>query len=379
MRPSRSASEADDGNGGTFQQSLAITVTDANDAPTDIALSNASVAENEPVGTTVGTLSATDQDAGDTHAFSLVAGAGDADNASFQISGTTLETAAAFDFETKDSYTIRVEVDDGNGGTFEEAFTISITDVNDAPTDIALSSASVAENESTGTTVGTLSATDQDVLDSHTFSLVAGTGDTDNGSFQISGSTLETSGPLDFEAGSTLSIRVQADDGNGGTFEEVFTVTVIDVNDPPSFELPADPDQTVLEDAGPQTVAAFATSISAGGEIGQTLTFTLTPLSPGLFSVQPDIDETTGDLTYTPAANANGTITLSVTLSDDGGGTDTSPAQTFDITITAVNDAPSFSLPADPDQTVPRTPDRRWLPASPPTSRPAPRTRSPRP
>ena len=59
-------------------------------------------------------------------------------------------------------------------------FTITITNVNDAPTNIALSSASVAENQPAGTVVGTLTATDQDAGDTHTFSLVAGTGSTDN-------------------------------------------------------------------------------------------------------------------------------------------------------------------------------------------------------
>ena len=54
--------------------------------------------------------------------------------------------------------------------------------------------------------------------------------------------------------------------------DEQFTITVTDVNDPPSFTLPADPDQTALEDAGAQTVPGFATAISAGGELGQTLT-----------------------------------------------------------------------------------------------------------
>ena len=47
-----------------------------NRAPTGIALSSASVAENQPSGTTVGTLSAGDPDPGDTHSFALVPGAG---------------------------------------------------------------------------------------------------------------------------------------------------------------------------------------------------------------------------------------------------------------------------------------------------------------
>src|SRR5205814_1918085 len=68
------------------------------------------------------------------------------------------------------------------------------------------------------------------------------------------------------------------------------------------------------------------------------------------FSAQPAVAPN-GTLTFTPAANANGTATVTVRIHDDGGtasgGIDTSAAQTFTITVTAVNDAPSFTRGAD--------------------------------
>src|SRR5262249_5169745 len=79
-------------------------VLEANNAPTDIALSGTSVAENQPSGTTVGTLSTTDPDSGDSHTYSLVSGPGDTDNASFTIVGNELKTAASFNFEAQSSY-----------------------------------------------------------------------------------------------------------------------------------------------------------------------------------------------------------------------------------------------------------------------------------
>src|SRR5207302_6617586 len=99
----------------------------------------------------------------------------------------------------------------------EQQFTITASP-NSVPTDIGLSHAAVDENQPSGTTVGTLSTTDPDAGDTHTYSLVSGTGSTDNASFQISGSTLQTAGPLDFEAGGTRSVRIRTDDGHGGTF-----------------------------------------------------------------------------------------------------------------------------------------------------------------
>ena len=77
----------------------------------------------------------------------------------------------------------------------------------------------------------------------------------------------------------------------------------------------------------------------------QTLTFNVSNNNNALFSVQPAISST-GTLTYTPAANANGPTVVTVTLSDSGSDVppneNTSAAQTFNITINAVNDAPVF-------------------------------------
>ena len=102
---------------------------DPNEDPTGLALSNAGVAENEAVGTVVGAFTTTDADTGDTHTYTLASGTGDTDNGSFKITGSSLETTATFDYEAQSSQMIRVKTDDGNGGTFEQAFTISITDI----------------------------------------------------------------------------------------------------------------------------------------------------------------------------------------------------------------------------------------------------------
>ncbi|MFN7938359.1 MAG: Ig-like domain-containing protein [Bryobacteraceae bacterium] len=155
----------------------------------------------------------------------------------------------------------------------------------------------------------------------------------------------------------TLSVADNGGTANGGvdtSSTQTFVITVNNVNDAPSFTKGAD--QTVNEDAGPQTVNPWATAVSAGppSESGQTLTFNVTGnTNPGLFSAGPAISST-GVLTYTPAANANGSATITITLQDNGGtangGVDTSPSQQFVINVTAVNDAPAFTKGAD--QTV---------------------------
>jgi hypothetical protein len=102
----------------------------SNEAPTDITLSNAQVAENSPGGSVVGTLSATDT-VGDTQSFTLVAGAGDGDNAFFAIAGDSLQLAPAAspDYETQASYSVRVRATDSGGLSTDEAFTITVTNV----------------------------------------------------------------------------------------------------------------------------------------------------------------------------------------------------------------------------------------------------------
>jgi hypothetical protein len=133
------------------------------------------------------------------------------------------------------------------------------------------------------------------------------------------------------------------------------TQPVTAVNDAPSFALSASSAQS-NEDAGAVTVNGFATNIARGpaaatDEAAQVLTFVVnvTGTTGNLaFTSAPAIDPATGALTYTMAANTNGSATVDVVLQDNGSGTspnvNASAAQTFSINVTAVNDAPSFTL-----------------------------------
>ncbi|MBC5774358.1 Ig-like domain-containing protein [Pontibacter sp. KCTC 32443] len=106
-------------------------------APTAIALSKNALEENNVIGTVIGVLSTTDPDAGDTHTFKLVDGDGDTDNALFTIEGNELKAAQVFDFETKSSFSIRIQTKDSGGLTHETAKVITVNDVYEAPTGIA--------------------------------------------------------------------------------------------------------------------------------------------------------------------------------------------------------------------------------------------------
>ena len=96
-------------------------------APTDIQLSNSSVVEHSPVGTVVGNFSSIESGSGNTFSYSLVSGTGSTDNASFSINANgQLITNAVFDFNTKNSYSIRVQSTDEHNNAFVKVLTISV-------------------------------------------------------------------------------------------------------------------------------------------------------------------------------------------------------------------------------------------------------------
>lgn len=170
---------------------------------------------------------------------------------------------------------------------------------------------------------------------------------------------IATDGTLTYTAAAdafgTATITVVLKD-NGGTLNggvdtsapAVFTITLTGINDAPTFAIAAN--HTSDEDDGAQTVAGFATAISAGpNESTQTVSFTVTGnTNPGLFVTQPSIAPD-GTLTYAAAADANGSATITVELADDGdtlnGGVNTSVPAVFTIDVNAVNDPPANSVP----------------------------------
>lgn len=215
-----------------FVQSTAI----VGNAPTAVLLSGGTIVENLPGGSVAGTFSTEDVDQGDSFTYALVTGAGDTNNASFEIVGAELLAKAPFDYETAHFFSVRVRSTDSTGLWVENSFEISVTDVNEAPTSLRLSNASVVESQPVGTLVGMLSALDPDRGDSLSFSLVAGEGGEDNGSFTIDGDRLLTAAPFTQAERDSYSVRIRATDTGGLFTEATATITVTGVveNEAPS-------------------------------------------------------------------------------------------------------------------------------------------------
>ena len=323
-----------------YEKQFTISINDLNESPSDIGLSATSVNENVAANTTVGTLSSTDVDASNTFTYTLVAGTGSTDNASFNISGSNLRITNSPDFETKSSYSIRVRTTDQGSLTFEKQFTIAINNLNESPSDISLSASSLNENVAANTTVGALSSIDADAGNTFTYSLVAGTGSTDNASFNISGSNLRITNSPDFETKSSYSIRVRSTDQGALTFEKQFTVTINNVNENPTdISLSA---SAINENvAANSTVGNFSTT---DVDAGNTFTYTLVAGTGSTDNASFNISGTGLRITNSPDFETKSSYSIRVRTTDQGG---LFFEKQFAITINDVAETPATHLHFD--------------------------------
>ena len=204
-------------------------------APTDISLSSASVSENSGIGAVVGTLSSTDVDNGQSYTYTLVDNALFEDNSLFFIEGNQLKTARNFNYELDSDYLLNIRTDDGSGGSFTKSFDITVSDSNDAPGDISLTSSTIQENLPAGTVVGELSTIDEDGEGAFTYSLIDGENYPANNLFAIVGNELRTVANLDFETADAYTLRIQTEDGEGATIAMDISVRVTDASEAPSL------------------------------------------------------------------------------------------------------------------------------------------------
>lgn len=317
----------------------------------DIALTSTSLDENNTAGAVVATLSS--PGAGGSPAFTFANGVGSVDNGKFSIAGNSLVIDEVADFETQSSYSIRLAMNNGAGVSVEKAIIISVNDVNEAPTISAIADVSINEDQNTGAISFTVG--DQDAGD--LAGLVVSVAYTDNTmgtdpSIVHGGSGANRTVTLTPAANSfgSATVTLTVADSGGLEVTESFVLTVNSVNDAPTFVDAGD--ITILEDSGPYS-AQWATAISAGpaNESTQSLEFSVSATNTTLFSIQPSVSAS-GVLSFTPAADAYGTSTFTVTLTDDGGtanGGVNSVTRQFTLTITGINDVPTLAEISDPD------------------------------
>jgi hypothetical protein len=135
---------------------------------------------------------------------------------------------------TENSYgsvTLQVVAGDGEFAT-SQTFIFTVNSVNDAPELITLSNTSIPENSGVDAIIGLLDVNDLDDFDTHLFTLPAGV--EDNDFFDVIGGNLVARADLDHEGGSPYTVHVRATDAGGLFTEQDFTITVTDVEEPPT-------------------------------------------------------------------------------------------------------------------------------------------------
>ncbi len=296
--------------------------TPVNEAPTDIELSSDVVAENE-AGAVVATLSAVDPDADDTAAFSIA----EDPSGLFEVVGNELRLrdGVSLDHEAQDSYEITLQVEDSEGNVYTETVTINVADVNEGPTDIALSGNVVDENDADAV-VATLSSTDPDVDDTATYSIA----EDPSGLFEVVGNELRLRDgvSLDHEAQDSYEITLQVADGDGAVYTETVTINVADLNEGPT-DIALSGDVVNENEAG----AVVGTLSAFDPDAGDTLEFVVSDDRFEIVGNELRVKE--GVAFDHEDADA---IDVTITAVDQGG---LETTETFTVNIADVNEAPT--------------------------------------
>ena len=185
----------------------------------------------------------------------------DASSISINSSTGVLTFDSAPNYESKTSYSIVVTANDGVADTTQN-ITITINNLNEAPSFSSSASFSAAENQ---TTIGSVSVTDPENA-TLSYSLSG----TDASSLAVSSSGVLSFGSApNYESKNSYSATVAASDGTNSTTQDV-TISVTDVNDAPVATAAA-----YTMNLLPQTQTSGSLTLAGTDEDGNTLTYSI--------------------------------------------------------------------------------------------------------
>jgi len=320
-------------NSRTVSQTIDFLVAPLKGVITDETLSGGSVAENSANGTVVGTVHGVDSLAGSavlTYALLDDAGGRFAIDANTGV--ITVANGTLLDFETATSHGIQVQVTDQSGASFTKAFSLSVTNVNEAPTNETLTGGSVVANSANGTVVGTVHGVDPDAGSILTYALVDNAG----GAFAINSGTgvitVADGTKLDFATGASRVIDVRVTDQGGLSFDKAFNIAVID----PTKQFVAANEHKVTNEDNSLVISAASLIADSTNPSGAALSVTsVANATHGTVSL------VNGNVTFVPAANFSGIARYDYTLSDTSGHSSTA---TVTVDVAPVADAPNLSV-----------------------------------
>ena len=295
---------------------IRVTVTNVADNAPVITNATTSLNYSENNTTDVTNITLTDLDFGvggvptaGSYTLSVVGGA---DGALFEIgTNDNLLFKSSPDFETPlgtinpsnpNVYEVTVQATDSTGtqSSSTKTFTITVQNVNEAPTDIKIggdSTGNVDENLPAGTLVGVLSPVDPDAGDSHTFQLIDTAGYPDNAQFEIvDGNKLQTKATFDHETKPSYQIKIRVRDlaGTGLTYDHILGITVNDLPEGPT----------------PLSPVAVSFAERATGLVATVDTTTLGFVGPYTFEIVSGADRDLGVFTVNTSGQLNLTSAL---------------------------------------------------------------------
>ena len=335
----------------TFENLQVVVVAPPNSAP-DAVNDSAAVTEDQYGIINVLSNDSTGGDVGDALTVSGVAATSSLGVAlSVNANGTINYNAAGSAYlqtlkagqTITDSFTYTVT--DQGGLTDTATVTVTITGVNDAPT-VAAMIADMATAEDAAFTLATAgNFADIDVGDTRSYSATLSNGSPLPSWLTINAATGVLSGtPANGNVG-TIAVKVTMTDGSGASASDTFNLTVTNTNDGPTVSV-AIPDAVTPEDA-------LFTLNTAGNfadvDVGDTRAYSATLSNGDPLPSWLHINSATGQLYGTPLNGDVGTVAVKVTMTDGAGA---SANDTFNLTVTNVNDAPVVTV-VIPDQSAP--------------------------
>ncbi|MFP4600673.1 MAG: putative Ig domain-containing protein, partial [Persicimonas sp.] len=248
------------------------------------------------------TITTTDADANDTRTIAATTAPGwltltDNGDGTATLAGTPTNADVG-------DHDVELTVTDAAGASDTQAFTVAVSNVNDAPTFTSTPVDTATQDQAYSYAV---TSEDVDANDTRTIAATTAPGWlalTDNGDGTAS---LEGT-PTNADVGDH-SVELTVTDAAGDSDTQAFTVTVADVNDAPTFVDPTPADATTLTAMEAQELAFTL----AGEDIdaGATLTYEVDPVPAGA-----NFDTTTGAFSWTPQWSDAGTYTLDLSVTD---------------------------------------------------------------
>ncbi|WP_053001180.1 Ig-like domain-containing protein [Kosmotoga pacifica] len=298
--------KAIDSRGGEAQDSFTITVNDVNRAPS-IEIGDQVVNEGEVLELNLEEY-ATDPD-GDALSFTMISGVG-------RIEGNVYSYSP--DYSDAGTYEVTIKVADGKGGEAQDSFTITVNDVNRAPS-IDVPDQSVSETQTL--TINLLNYAMDPDGDSLTFEKVSGVGSIDGNIFSY------TPG---YDDAGTHVVTIKAIDGRGGEAQDSFNINVSDKNRPPQFT-------SFSPENGASNVSTNTTlEWSAIDLDGDTITY---DLYFGLTETPPIVLSSTSAKNYVPEVLIHGTTYYWKVIASDGKSTVSSETMSFSVEEESFNES----------------------------------------